>query len=150
MMRFIRPRLRVPLAVAIAGTALAAGWAARGGHAWWLAIVIEIGALVRVVMLYVAGGNDSDEGALIGSHADERQRQIARRASALAGNVALIACVIGLSVTVALKTVAAWPFAAVLFVAGLAWAFGFQNATSDDGGADDVSAGYHAGTPASR
>ena len=33
MMAFIRPRLRKPLGIALAGTVFAAAWAFRGGHA---------------------------------------------------------------------------------------------------------------------
>ena len=32
MMRFIRPRLRKPAGIALAGTADAAAWLVRGGH----------------------------------------------------------------------------------------------------------------------
>ena len=38
MMAFIRPRLRKPLGIALAGTVFAAAWALRGGHAWQLSV----------------------------------------------------------------------------------------------------------------
>ena len=34
MMRFIRPRLRKPVGIALAGTAYAAAWLVHGGNGW--------------------------------------------------------------------------------------------------------------------
>jgi hypothetical protein len=79
MMKFIRPRLRKPLLRGAAGLGLAGAWAIGGGHARWLAIVIAIVALGNAVGWYVWAGDDSDDGALLGSRADERQSWSARR-----------------------------------------------------------------------
>jgi hypothetical protein len=49
MTAFIRPRLRKPAGIALAGTALAAAWAVRGGPSWFLSIVIEVGVLVTAI-----------------------------------------------------------------------------------------------------
>ncbi|MGO9500696.1 MAG: hypothetical protein ACLPUO_03710 [Streptosporangiaceae bacterium] len=87
MMTFIPPRLRVPVRVAVAGTVLAAAWAVRGGPASWLSIVIEVGVVGRVVAVYLWGREDSDEGALAGSQADERQKLLSLRSRALAGRL---------------------------------------------------------------
>jgi len=38
-MRFIRPRLRKPVGIALSGTAYAAAWLVHGGNGWLWAIV---------------------------------------------------------------------------------------------------------------
>ena len=80
MMKFIRPRLRKPLLRGIAGLGLAGAWAIGGGHARWLAIVIAMVVLGHAVTWYVWAGNDSDDGALPGSRADERQKLVGQKA----------------------------------------------------------------------
>jgi hypothetical protein len=60
MMRSIRPRLRKP--------------------AW----------IFRAIAMYRWAGKDSDEGALAGSRADERQKLLSLRSRALAGNSAML------------------------------------------------------------
>jgi fatty acid desaturase len=69
MMAFIRPRLRRPLGIALAGTVFAAAWALRGGDAWQLSVAmvaafigVTIGVAVKatwwwpfLVILAVAG-----------------------------------------------------------------------------------------------
>ena len=42
MMAFIRPRLRKPLGIALAGTVFTAAWALRAGHAWQLSLAMEV------------------------------------------------------------------------------------------------------------
>lgn len=79
MMRFIRPRLRKPLLRGIAGMGLAGAWAIGGGPSRWLAIVIAIGAVGHAVAWYVWAGHD-DDGALLGSRADERQQLVGQKA----------------------------------------------------------------------
>ena len=83
MMAFIRPRLRRPLAIALAGTVFAAAWALRGGHAWQLSLAMGVTVLVGAVTTYVRAGEDNDEGALAGSRADERQKLLSLRSRAL-------------------------------------------------------------------
>jgi hypothetical protein len=91
MMAFIRPRLRKPLGIALAGTVFAAAWALRGGHAWQLSVAMEVTVLVSAITIYVRAGEDNDEGALAGSRADERQKLLSLRSRALAMNFAAIA-----------------------------------------------------------
>ena len=45
MMAFIRPRLRKPLGIALAGTVFAAAWALRGGDAWQLSVAMVVTVL---------------------------------------------------------------------------------------------------------
>jgi hypothetical protein len=128
MTTYIRPRLRVPLTVAAAGTLLAISWAVRGGPTWWLSIFIEVGVLGRLVFLLLLGGDDSDAGALAGSRADERQRLVSREASAVSGRAAMIAAVLGLSASIAAHAPAAWSyaFAIMLFVTTLSFLLGLS------------------------
>jgi hypothetical protein len=151
MMTFIRPRLRKPLGWAIAGTILAAAWLVNGAHyGWMLAIVVEITMLVRAVVLYVYGAEDSDGGALAGSRADERQKLISIRSWALAGKVACAAAFFLLAAAIADRAVWWWPLAVILAVAGLGYLFGLSNdAVWEDAPADDADAGHAARSPVS-
>jgi len=79
MTAFIRPRLRKPLGIALAGTVFAAAWALRGGDAWQLSVAMEVTVLVSAITTYVRAGEDNDEGALAGSRADERQELLSLR-----------------------------------------------------------------------
>jgi hypothetical protein len=55
MMAFIRPRLRRPLGIALAGTVFAAAWALRGGGAWQLSVAMVVTVLVSAVTDLRAG-----------------------------------------------------------------------------------------------
>jgi uncharacterized membrane protein len=148
MRSLIRPRLRKPLVPAIAGTGVAAAWAIGSPH-WWLAIVIEVAWLGYAVGWYVWAGQDTDEGALIGSRADERQRLVGQQAMALAAKFALIGAYIGFVVTLALKPVASWQFAAVLAVGGLGYLFGLSEyGVGQSDSADDADGGLPASSRA--
>jgi hypothetical protein len=137
-MAFIRPRLRKPLGFALAGTVFAAAWALRGGHAWWLSVPMEVTVLVNAITMYVRAGEDSDEGALAGSRADERQKLLSLRSRALGWNFATVAAFIGLTVGVAVKATWWWPFLVILTIAGFAYLLGLSNyGVSDEDSADD-------------
>jgi hypothetical protein len=148
MMAFIRPRLRKPLGIALAGTVFAAGWALRGGHAWQLSVAMEVTVLVSAVTTYVRAGEDSDEGALAGSRADERQKLLSLRSRALGWNFAMVAVFIG--VTVAVKATWGWPFLVILAMAGFAYLLGLSNyGVAEEGTADDADTGPQVRSPAS-
>jgi hypothetical protein len=150
MMTSIPPRLRKPLRFALFGTVFAAAWAVRGGPAWFLSIVIEVTVIGRAVAGYVWGGEDSDEGALAGSRADERQQIIGLRSRALAGNAAAVAAFAGLTVAVAVRAAWWWPFAVILAVTLFGYLFGLSNyGLGKDDLADDASAGHEARSPVS-
>jgi hypothetical protein len=151
MMTFIRPRLRKPLGWAIAGTILAAAWVVYGGsYGWILAIAFEASALARAVALYMWGGEDSDEGALIGSRPDERQKLISLRSWALAGKAAFAAAFFLLAAAIADRAIWWWPAAVILAVAGFAYLFGLSTyADQEDAPADDADAGHAARFPVS-
>lgn len=144
MTTFISPRIRKPLLTALAGAAFAAAWLVRGGPLWWVAILSVIVTAVRAYGLYRAGGKDSDEGALAGSRADERQRLLSARSRALACNFAAVTAFAGLTVTIAFKSTA-WPFIVILAALVLGYLFGLSNYGGDDEeGADDADNGRRA------
>ena len=150
MMAFIRPRLRRPLGIALAGTVFAAAWALRGDHAWQLSVAMEVTVLVGAITTYVRAGEDNDEGALAGSRADERQKLLSLRSRALAMNFAAVAAFIGLSIAVAVKAAWWWPFLVVLAVAGFGYLLGLSNyGVAEEDPADDADTGHQARSPVS-
>lgn len=127
MMNFIRPRWRKPAGVVLAGAAFAAAWIIRGGPHWWLWVtLVALAALARAFAFYVWAAEDDDVGALSGSRADERQKQLSLRSWALTGRFAMLAAFLGLTVAVALNAAWWWPFAAILGVAGLTYLLGLS------------------------
>lgn len=150
MMAFIRPRLRKPLGIALAGTVFAAAWALRGGHAWQLSVAMEVTVLVSAITTYVRAGEDTDEGALAGSRADERQKMLSLRARALGWNFAMIAAFIGVTIGVAVKAIWWWPFLVIFAVAGFGQLLGWSTySTAEEGTADDANTGHQVRSPAS-
>ena len=150
MMTFIRPRLRRPLGIALAGTVFAAAWALRGDHAWQLSVVMEVTVLVSAITTYVRAGEDTDDGALAGSRADERQKLLSLRARALGWNFAMIAAFIGVTVGVAVKAIWWWPFLVIFAIAGFGQLLGWSTfTTAEEGPADDASPRHEARSPAS-
>jgi hypothetical protein len=151
-MRFISPRLRRPLRRAIAGLVLAGAWAIGGGaQRWWGAIIIAVSALCYAVAWYVWAGQDTDEGALLGSRADERQKLVGQKARALAGVVAMAAAYVGLVITLAVKRDDAWPFAIMLVVTGFGYLFGLSSyGSGEPAEEDDEDAGQQARPPVNR
>jgi hypothetical protein len=150
MMAFIRPRLRKPLGVALAGTVFAAAWALRGGDAWQLSVAMEVTVLVGAVTTYVRAGEDSDDGALAGSRADERQKMLSLRSRTLGWNFAMVAAFIGLTIGVAVKAAWWWPFLVILAVAGFGYLFGLSNyGVAEEDPADDADTGHQAHYPVS-
>jgi hypothetical protein len=150
MMAFIRPRLRKPLAYALAGTVFAAAWALRGGNAWWLSVAMEVSVLAGAVGRYLRAGEDSDEGALAGSRADERQKLLSLRSRALSWNFAAVAAFIGLTIAVAVKAAWWWPFLVILAVGGFGYLLGLSNyGAGEEDPADDAGPRQPARSPAS-
>jgi uncharacterized membrane protein len=150
MMRFIRPRLRKPLLRGIGLLGIAGAWAI-GSPSWWLAVVIAVVAVGQVVAWYSWAGEDTDESALLGSRADERQKQVGLRARALSGTVAMAAAYAGLVITLAVKRADAWPFAALLAVTGFAYLLGLSTYGSGEPDPEgELTAPYRTGSPASR
>ena len=150
MMAFIRPRLRKPLGIALAGTVFAAAWALRGGHAWWLSVAMEVTVLVSAIITYVWAGEDNDEGALAGSRADERQKLLSLRSRALGWNFAMVAAFIGVTAGVAVNATWWWPFLVILAVTQFGYLLGLSNyGIAEEGTADDADTGHQVRSPAS-
>lgn len=149
MMAFIRPRLRRPLGVALAGTVFAAAWALRGGGAWQLSVAMEVTVLVGAVTTYVRAGEDSDEGALAGSRADERQKMLSLRSRALGWNFAMVAAFIGVTIGVAVKAAWWWSVLVILAVAGFGYLLGLSNyGVAEEDPADDADTERQVRSPA--
>jgi hypothetical protein len=149
MKRSIPPRLRKPTVSVLTGLLFAAAWLIRGGPLWWVSIMAVIAASVRAVQLYQVGGTDTDEGALAGSRADERQQAVGLRSRALACNFAAVAAFAGLLAAIAAKAGWWWPFLVVLAVSGFGYLFGLSTYGSGEPDADDdADAGQPAHSPA--
>jgi hypothetical protein len=128
---------------------IAAAWAI-GSPTWGLAIVIAVVAVGQTVYWYTWAGEDTDESALLGSRADERQKQVGLQARALAGAVAMAAAYTGLVITLAVKIADAWPFAALLAITGFAYLLGLSSyGSGEPGPEDEVTAGHQTRSPAS-
>jgi hypothetical protein len=150
MMAFIRPRLRKPLGIALAGMVFAGAWALRGGDAWQLSIAIVVTVLVSAITTYLRAGEDNDEGALAGSRADERQKLLSLRSRALGWNFAMVAAFIGVTVGVAVKATWWWPFLVILAVANFAYLLGLSNyGVAQEDPAEDAGPRPPARSPAS-
>ncbi len=132
MTAFVSPRLRKPAVTVLGGALFAGAWLVRGGPLWWVSIMTVIATAVRVISLYRMGGQDTDEGALAGSRADERQQLLSLRSRALAGNLVVAGAFIGLTAGIALSASWWWPFLAILGVAGLGYLFGLSAYGSTD------------------
>ena len=139
-MAFIRPRLRKPLGIALAGTVFAGAWALRGGDAWQLSLAMEVTILVTAITTY----------ARAGSRADERQKLLSVRSRALGWNFAMVAAFIGLTVGVAVKATWWWPFLVILAVTNFGYLLGLSNyGVAEEGTADDADTGHQVRSPAS-
>ena len=67
MLKVIPARLRKPLLYTVIGVVFAAAWLVRGGHTWWISIMVLVVTAVRVTAVYLQAAKDTDEGALAGS-----------------------------------------------------------------------------------
>ena len=123
MTRPSRGRLRMPAAMLILGTGLAA--AVLVGQGWHNAILVEVVTVIAAVGYFLVGGLDNDVGAIYGSRTDERQQMVRLRAQALTAQVTALAVVICFMVQIA-RRAPTWPFVliagvgAASFVVGLA------------------------------
>jgi hypothetical protein len=121
-----------------------------GSRTWEPAIVIAIVAVGQTVARYIWAGEDTDESALLGSRADERQKQVGLQARALAGAVAIAAAYTGLVIALAVKRADAWPYAALLAVTGFAYLLGLSSyGSGEPGPEDEVTAGHQTRSPLS-
>jgi hypothetical protein len=152
MKSLITPRLRKPAVVALTGILFAVAWLVRGGALWWISIPALIAGIARAVSYYRLGGQDTDEGALAGSRADERQQLVGLRSRSLACNFAVVAAFGGLLAAIADRATWWWPFLVILVVTGFGYLFGLSTYGSgepDPGDADEgADTGHSARSPA--
>jgi hypothetical protein len=147
MRTLITPRLRVPAGYLVAGTVFAAAWLARGGPTWWLAIAIEVTVIVPAVTSYMRSGRD---GSLVAGRPDERQRLVSTRSRALAGSLAWVAAFAGVTLAVAFRSPAWWPFAIILAITGFGYVLGLSTyGVGEEGPADEADSDYDALQPSS-
>ncbi len=83
-----RPRLRVPIVMLVGGAAVSLAALVRQGGA--AALTCGVVTVAAAAGYYVLGGRDSDVGAVVGGHTDERQLSTATVASAASGTAALV------------------------------------------------------------
>ena len=134
----ISRRLWKPGMIFVAGTAFAAAWLIRGRQSWDLALISEVTILIAAIATYIRGGQGTEEGALAASQRDERQQLINQRSRALAGNVAMVASFLGVTVAVAVNGTWWWPCAAIFGVTGFAYLYGLSTfGVGEEGPADD-------------
>jgi hypothetical protein len=150
MMNVIPARWRQPLFRTLAGLLLAVAWAIGRYPDRWLAIVIAICALAQGLGRYVWAGADTDEGALLGSRADERQKLVNQQAFALAGKIALASAYVGLLVTVAVKRADAWPFLVMFVATAFGYLLGLSNYGSGEAADEDLPAAHGTRSPVSQ
>jgi hypothetical protein len=142
MSRSIPPRLRKPALMVLSGVLFAVAWLVRGGSLWWVSIPALIVAGARAVSYYRLGDRDTDEGALAGARADERQQLVGLRSRSLGYHFVLVAGFAGLLAAIATRADWWWPFLLILLVAGFGNLFGLSTYGSgepDEG--DDADAG---------
>jgi hypothetical protein len=137
MTTFIRPRLRKQAVTALAGLLFALAWLVRGGPLWWVSILAVIATVVRVASLYRMGGEDTDEGALVGSRADERQKVVGLHSRALACHFATVTAFVGLTAAIAVRGKWWSPFLIILAVTGFGYLFGLSSYGSGEPDSDD-------------
>ena len=126
-MSVLPARLRKPAVAVLFGGALAIAWLVRGGPLAWAAILPLLAGIARAVVIYQAGGTDTDEGALAASRADERQQLVGLRSRALAGTIVTAGSFVGLCAGIAARANWWWPFAAVLALAGFGYLLGLSS-----------------------
>ena len=142
MSTFITRRLWKPGIIFVGGTAFAAAWLVRGRQSWDLAIITEVTILIAAIASYIQGGRNTEDGGPSASESDERQRLINLRSGALAGNVAMVASFLGLTVAVAVNGNWWWPCAAIFGLTGFAFLYGLSRfGVGEEGPAEDEPGG---------
>jgi hypothetical protein len=150
MMRFIRPRLRKPVGIALFGTVYAAAWLVHGGgNGWVSAIVAVVGTAAFAIAASVRGGRDSDETRCT-VPGPMSTSSIPQRSWALAGKVTMVVAFASVVAAVAARGAWWWPFAAILAIAGFSYLLGLSNyGVGEESPADDADDGHHVRSPVS-
>lgn len=141
MKRSIPPRLRKPALMVLSGILFAVAWLVHGGSLWWVSIPALIVAGARAVAYYRLGDTDTDEGALAGARADERQQLVGLRSRSLGYHFVVVAGFAGLLAAIATRATWWWPFLLIVVVAGFGNLFGLSTYGSGEPEADEDPAG---------
>jgi len=130
-MRPVPPRLRAPLSILAGGAVI--GAIVPYAHGWKSLLGLGLLTGVYAAGWYLAGGRDSDFGALMSAKLDERQAYRRLKAQALVGIVmSRIAGVACLAAMAARATI--WPFEIIAFVPGVTFFVGWAIYREPGGG----------------
>jgi hypothetical protein len=133
MKRSVPPRLRAPLSILAGGAAIAAVVPA---HGWRPLLGLGLFTVLCAAGWYLAGGRDSDFGALIRDKADERQAYRRLKTQALVGIV--MSAAVGVAYLAALAEKATlWPLGILIFVPGVTFIVGWVVYREPGGGQDE-------------
>lgn len=134
MMRRVPPRLRAPLSILAGGAVIAA--VVPPTHGWKPLLGLGLFTVLCAAGWYLAGGRDSDFGALMGDKADERQAYRRLKVQALVGIVMSVA--VGVAYLAALAAKATiWPLGILIFVPGVTFIVGWAIYREPGGGRDE-------------
>jgi hypothetical protein len=108
IMKFLPPRLQMPVQLLVAGVI----GCTVGGIFWGWAVLVTIlpFTLIVATWYYYLGGGDSDAAAVVLGHGDERQAYRRRQMQALGGRVLSLGIAVVSIATVAAKATL-WPVA---------------------------------------
>lgn len=128
-MKTVAQRWMAPTTIGIGGTIVAGAVAV--GHGWSNALIAEVITALLSGMYYVLTRSSSDVGAVYARRADERQRLVYLRASALALKLMLITAFVCAVVTVAMND-NYWQADVIGSVGGVAFVVGLASFGSND------------------
>jgi hypothetical protein len=120
----ISPRLRAPLVIIGVGLATGAADVAARGWATTPVVILAATVVLAAIGYWIAGGRDTDRGALVRREPDERQAQQRLQVQALVGKVMSLAAALAFAAAVALRA-NLWPFAIALALPVLTAAVGW-------------------------
>jgi hypothetical protein len=133
-MRFLPPRLRAPVSILVGGAVMAA--IVAPGHGWRPLVGLGLLTVILAAGWYLAGGRDSDFGALLGDKADERQAYRRLKTQALVGMVMSVAVGVAYLATLAARTTT-WPLGILIYVPGVTFIVGWAIYREPGGGQDE-------------
>jgi hypothetical protein len=134
MKRSVPPRLRAPLSILAGGAAIAA--VVPPAHGWRPLLGLGLFTVLCAAGWYLAGGRDSDFGALMRDKADERQAYRRLKVQALVGIVTSGAILVTYLAALATKATI-WPLGILLFVPGITFIVGWAMYREPGGGQDE-------------
>jgi hypothetical protein len=134
MMRSVPPRLRAPLSILAGGAAIAA--IVPAAHDWKHLLGLGLVTVVSAAAWYLAGGRDSDFGALMRDKADERQAYRRLKAQALVG-IVMSATAVVVNLAAMADRAPLWPLEIFVFVPAVTFVVGWAIYREPGGGQDE-------------